>query len=77
MGYSLTQYDVERAKKEVRSKSWVVFEASGAQYFDNKKWVRTAVDVEVRDTNGDLHFTLKNGDFVTVENDIPCIRPHK
>ncbi len=77
MGYSLTQYNVETAKKEVRSKRWVVFEASTVRYFDNKKWVGAVVEAQVRDTNGDIHFTLKNGDFVTVEKDIPYNRPHK
>lgn len=68
MGITLTQLDLSHARRVARNFGWVVFEASLEKYFGNKKWLRDAVKAEYVLERPEIIFTLKNGDFVRLEN---------
>jgi hypothetical protein len=68
MGYSTKDIDVSYAKMIVKNWGWSVFEASEEKYFGNKKWRKDVIRAEAVLERPEIHLTLKNGDFVTVEN---------
>jgi hypothetical protein len=67
MGYSTSPMaDLNWAKTV--SRMWGVVAASSLVYFKGRKyWSKYVVKADLKDDHNTIFFTLKNGDFVTVE----------
>ena len=67
MGYTTTPM-VDLSWAKTVSRMWGVTEASAPIYFEGRKhWSSKVIKADLKDDNNTIFFTLKNGDFVTVE----------